>query len=359
MKQVTRFSISLLLTVVCLALFWFVLDFDVGEVGRSLRAASPALIGLGIALNLLGIIIRAWRWRFLLAPIRPGLGMYGLTSATFIGYMVSFLIPFRVGEIVRPVLLARREGINAGSAIATIAVERILDVLTISGLFLVFLLTPRGPTFLEGFGGDAGGAVDYIRSAIIAVAGLVIVVFPVLGLLVFAPHRVISRLRRLSERFGSGFIGRTAVLLEGFVGGLTVIRRARELLRACLLSLLMWLVIDLGILAGVRAVGIDLAFTDILLLMVPLAIGIAIPTPAGVGAYESLVSISLRDFWGVAASAAAATAVLLHAMTVVPIILLGMLFMWRDGLGWSEVRGLGHAGGTTPRAAREGEGKAG
>ena len=357
MKQVARVSISLLLTVAFLALF--VLNFDIGAAGRSLRAASPALIALSIALNLLGIVIRAWRWRFLLAPIRPGIGMYGLTAATFIGYMVSFLVPFRIGEIVRPVLLARRERLNAGSAIATVAVERILDVLTVSGLFVVFLLTPGGPALLEGVGGGAGGAVDYVRQAIIAVAGLVIVVFPILGLLVFAPHRVVSQLHRLSERFGSGLIGRAARLLEGFVGGLVVVRRARELLRACLLSLVMWLVIDLGILAGVKAVGIDLVFTDILLLMVPLAIGIAIPTPAGVGPYEFLGQISLRDFWGVSASAAAAATVLLHAITVVPTILVGMLFMWRDGLGWSEVRGLGRAGATAPQATREGEGNAG
>ena len=357
MKQVTRISISLLLTVVFL--YFFLKGFDVDAAGRSLRAASPALVALSIALNLLGIVIRAWRWRFLLAPIRPGIGMYGLTAATFIGYMVSFLVPFRVGEIVRPVLLARRERLNAGSAIATIAVERILDVLTVSGLFLVFLLTPRGPEILAGSVGEAGGAGDYVRDAVVAVAGLVIVVFPILGLLVFAPHRIVSHLHRLRERFGAGLIGRAASLLEGFVGGLTIVRRARELSRACLLSLLMWLVIDLGILAGVRAVGIDLTFTDILLLMVPLAIGIAIPTPAGVGPYEFLGQISLRDFWGVAASAAAAATVLLHAITVVPTILVGMLFMWRDGLGWSDVRGLGRAGATAPQATREGEGNTG
>lgn len=357
MKQVTRFSISLLLTVVFLTLFF--LGFDVRAAGQSLRAASPGMIALGIALNLLGLVIRAWRWRALLSPIRPRIGMYGLTSATFIGYMVSFLVPFRVGEIVRPVLLARRERINAGSAIATIAIERILDVLTVSGLFLLFLLTPRGPALLEGLGGEAGGAIGYVREAILAVAVLMIVGFPVLGVLVFAPHRVVPHLRRLSEKHGSGVIGRGARLLEGFLGGLTVVRRGRDLVRASLLSLLMWLVIDLGVLAGVRSVGLDLAFTDILLLMVPLAIGIAIPTPAGVGPYEFLGQISLRDFWGVSASAAAAATVLLHAITVVPTILAGMLFMWRDGLGWSEVRSLGRAATAVPRPAPEGEGRTG
>ena len=141
MKQITRLSISLLLTAGFLALF--ATRFDLGTAGRSLRAASPVLIAVSISVNLFAYLIRAWRWRVLLTPVRPGIGLYGLTSATFIGFMVSFLVPFRVGEVVRPVLLARREKLNAGAAFATIAVERLLDGLAVLTLFLVFLVMTR------------------------------------------------------------------------------------------------------------------------------------------------------------------------------------------------------------------------
>jgi uncharacterized protein (TIRG00374 family) len=162
-KLVTRLSISLILTVAFLALF--ARSFDLGAAVRSLGAASPALIMLGVLTNLAGYVFRVYRWRVLLTPIRPGIGYYGLTSATFIGSMVSFLIPFRIGEVVRPVLLARRERLNAGAAIATIAIERVLDLLTILLLFLVFLVSSRGTVLLEALGADPGEGGAAIASS--------------------------------------------------------------------------------------------------------------------------------------------------------------------------------------------------
>jgi uncharacterized membrane protein YbhN (UPF0104 family) len=340
-KLVTRLSISLILTAAFLAIF--ARSFDLGAAGRSLGAASPGLIALGVLANLLGHAIRVWRWRVLLTPIRGGIGLYGLTSATFLGTMISFLVPFRLGEIVRPVLLARRERLNAGATIATVAIERILDLSTILALFLVFLVSARGAVVMEGVGADPGegGAAHFVRQGLVAAAGVALLALPVLGLLVFAPRRVVSLLHRLKQKVRIGSIGRITGLLEGFVAGLAVVRRGRYLGRACLLSILMWLVWDLSAFLGVRAFGLQLQFADILLLMVPLVVGIAVPTPAGVGPYEFLGQISLMDFWGVAAADAAATTIALHAIMIVPAIVLGLAFMWREGLGWAEVRGMG------------------
>ncbi len=353
MKQVTRLSISLLLTALFLALF--AAGFDLRAATRSLKDASPVLILLSIGVNLVAYVIRAWRWQVLLSPIRRGIGLYGLTSATFIGFMVSFLVPFRVGEVVRPVLLARRERLNAGAAIATIAVERLLDVLAISTFFLVFLMTDRGASLLRAAEADPGAdaAMQYLRQAIAGAAVLAGIGIPVLLILVFAPGLVAPRLRRLREKFAGGLLGRLAGLMEGFVAGLGVVRKGGDLVRALALSLGMWLVIDVSLFLGVRAMDLELGFTDILLLVVPLAIGIAVPTPAGVGPYEFLGQIALRGFWGAAAAQAAAATIMLHAIAVVPTILVGLVFMWRDGLGWSEVRRLGRAPAITPRAGPE------
>ena len=121
-------------------------------------------------------------------------------------------------------------------------------------------------------------------------------------------------------------------------------RRPRDLAPSLILSLGLWLTIDLSVLLGLRAFDLPLRFVDVFLLIVPLALGIVVPTPGGVGPYEFLGQISLVGFWGVAAARAGAVALTLHVVTLVPTIAVGLLFMWRDGLRPAEVRRLAALG---------------
>src|SRR3989304_3309225 len=82
--------------------------------------------------------IRAVRWQGLLAPI--GLVSFGNAfRTTIIGFGASFLLPARAGEVIRPYLLARREGFSATAAFATIIFERVLDLVSVTLLLGVFV----------------------------------------------------------------------------------------------------------------------------------------------------------------------------------------------------------------------------
>ncbi len=345
MKLITRLAVSLLLTVFFLALF--LRGFELKAAWRAVSAASPGLVALCVAVNLAGYVVRAWRWRYLLAPLRRGIGMYNLTSTTMIGFMISFLVPFRVGEVVRPVLLARREKVNTGAAIATIALERLLDTLTVMTLFLVFVLSARGAALLSS-SGTGGQAALFLRRGVLAAAGFVLIGLPLVGILVAFPGRVVAVLHRLNPGHRSGPIGRAIGSLESFAEGLSAVRRVRDLAPCLILSLALWLTLDLSILLGVRAFGVPLGLMDIFLLMVPLGVGIVVPTPGGVGPYEFLGQISLNGFWGVPAAQAAAAALTLHASTLIPTIGVGLAFMWRDGLKAAEVRRMATLEHTPP-----------
>ncbi len=335
MKPAARLAVSLVLTALFITLF--LRGFDLRLAWRALSEASPALIALSALVNLAGYVIRAWRWRFLLAPVRRDLGMYNLTSTTMIGFMISFLVPFRVGEVVRPVLLARRERFGAGPALATIALERLMDVLIVMTLFLAFVLSARGASVLAP--SAAGGqAALLLRRGVLAAALFVLIGLPLLAVLVAIPGRVVALLHRLNPGHRTGPVGRAIGSLETFVQGLDVLRRPRDLAPCLAVSLALWLALDLSVFLGVRAFGLGLRYTDIFLLMLPLGIGIAVPTPGGVGPYEYLGQTSLTGFFGVPAAVAGATAITLHAITIVPTIAVGLFFMWRDGLKPSEVR---------------------
>jgi glycosyltransferase 2 family protein len=333
-----RVAISLGLMAAFLALF--LLSFDFAAAWRSLGTASPTLVLLSVAINLVGFLVRAWRWRYLMAPIREGVGMYNLTSTTFIGFMVSFLVPFRLGEVVRPILLARRERVSPSATLATIALERLLDTLTVMTLFLVFILSARGAALLSAAPGEAASQASLLlRRGALGAGALVLVAVPLVVILVAFPGRVVAILHRLHGG-RSSWATRAIEVVERFITGLGAVRRGRDLAASLLLSVALWLLIDLSVFVGTSAFGLPLRLPDIFLLILPLAVGIAMPTPGGVGPYEFLAQISLTDFWGIPRAVAAAAAIALHAIALVPTIAIGLAFMWRDGLRPADVKRL-------------------
>jgi uncharacterized protein (TIRG00374 family) len=341
-KSITRVLLSLLLTGAFL--FLFLRNFDLTAAWASLRGASTTLLILAVAVNLAAYPVRAWRWRNLLSPMKERIGLYNLTSTTLIGFMISFLVPMRIGEVVRPVLLARRERIPATGAIATVALERLFDAMTVMGLYLVFSLSAHGRGILAppAAGVARSSASVFMRQGALAASIVVAIGLPLLVVLVAAPKPFIAWLHRLNRGGPDTAIGRGIALLEQFLDGLKSVRRLRELTRIIASSLAMWLMIDLSVWLGLKAFDVPLGFFDTFLLMVALTVGISIPTPGGVGPYEYFCQISLTDFWGVPAAVAGAVAVTLHAIAILPPIVIGLLLMWKDGVRPAEVKDLAH-----------------
>jgi glycosyltransferase 2 family protein len=341
-KSSTRILISLALTVAFLALF--LRSFDLHAAWQSLRGASPWLLAAAVALNVLCYPVRAWRWRHLMAPIRENIGFYNLNSTTFIGFMVSYLVPFRLGEVVRPVMLARRERLSSSAAIATIALERLFDAMTVMFLFLVFSLSAHGRAILAlPEGGARSHAVVLLRQGALGATLLVAIGLPLVMALVIFPQQFIGALHRMNKGGPGTRFGRVITVLDQFLGGLGSLKRGRELTAIIGSSFAMWLLIDLSVWLGLRAFDLPLQFLDTFLLMVALTVGISVPTPGGVGPYEYFCSISLSQVWGVPAAVAGAVAVTQHAIAMLPPIVVGLLFMWRDGVRPAEVRTLAHS----------------
>jgi uncharacterized membrane protein YbhN (UPF0104 family) len=105
----------------------------------------------------------------------------------------------------------------------------------------------------------------------------------------------------------------------------------------------LWLSIGFGIWTVTEAFGIGLPFTGTFLLIALLVVGVSVPTPGGVGGFEAAVQIGLTSFYGVPNDRAVGTALVLHAVSVFPTIVLGLLFLLQDGLGFGSVRGLANA----------------
>ncbi len=139
-KKAIRIGVSLALMVVLLAVFLWNVDFH--EVGRSLAGADITMLIAGASLvALLSYWLRALRWQFILRPVgRVRLSSVLLTTA--VGYAALSLLPARMGDLIRPLLLARREKIPASASLASILTERVFDLWSVVLFFLVFIIWP-------------------------------------------------------------------------------------------------------------------------------------------------------------------------------------------------------------------------
>ncbi len=99
-------------------------------------------------------LVRAERWQYLLDPLGPT-RFWVVFRATVIGFGASAVLPARAGEVIRPYLLARREGLSATAAFATIVVERILDLVAVLLLMAAFLMLVRPGSRGAGLGGSS------------------------------------------------------------------------------------------------------------------------------------------------------------------------------------------------------------
>src|SRR5258707_12168381 len=107
----------------------------------------------GIAVYFVGVWVRAWRWHYLLKPIKeiPTRNMFPIST---IGYMGNNIYPARAGEVLRAVILKRKEGVSVSASLATIIVERIFDGVVMLSFVFVNLSELTKLTGSSGFVGN-------------------------------------------------------------------------------------------------------------------------------------------------------------------------------------------------------------
>jgi uncharacterized protein (TIRG00374 family) len=141
---------------------------------------------------------------------------------------------------------------------------------------------------------------------------------------------------RLPGRFGEAVGG----FAQTFAEGLKVMRSPGHLAIALLWSVPLWLSLSLGVWLTSLAFGLTFSFPATFLVMGVLALGVAAPTPGGAGGFHWAYLYAVTFFFGANADAAGAAAIVLHAVSFVPVTLLGLVFMWQDGLTLGGLRGL-------------------
>ena len=325
-----RAALVVLLTLGLLAYFFY--DVKLGPVWEATRHADGRFLAVGVFVTMMTYVLRAFRWQYLLAAIGPTRFSTAFRT-TVIGFMLSFLLPARPGEVLRPYLLAKHEGLAPTAAFATIILERLLDMVTVLLLFGLFVLlvdpaslsaTPEMYARVKTGGLLAGAA---------SVAGL-----GVFFILAGHPERLGAWALRIERVLPAKLARAVAGFVETFAQGLAVMRQPGRLLVSLILSFPLWLTIALGIWVSSRAFHMTFSYLGSFLVMTLLVVGVAVPTPGQVGGFHAMYKVAVVNFYGVPEPAAVAGAIVLHAISFVPVTLLGLVFMAREGLTFARMK---------------------
>jgi uncharacterized membrane protein YbhN (UPF0104 family) len=306
MRAIFGIAVSLVAVLLVLA------SVDPVRTAEALRGASPVWLAIVAGLVALDIVLRAVRWRRLLAPIRR-VGALAVLDYLLIGYLANNILPARLGEVVRCHFLGDREGISRTTVIGTVVVERVVDIAVVVAIAAVAVLVLS----IRGF----------VASAVIvgAAIGALLVVALALGV---AAHRLPGATRVAALVAAWPWLGDAVGKLRL---GLAVAANPRTLLEAVALSLLAWTAALLAFAAAGQALGVELTLSQASLLAAGVTLAAAIPTgPAALGTFE-LASVQIGAAFGIATERALALGIIMHVAIFVLTSVGGVVALVRLG----------------------------
>jgi uncharacterized protein (TIRG00374 family) len=288
LKLLLRVGISL--AVSGIFIYFSLRHTNVTAVGAAIRAADPGP-AFGYLLALIGVhFVKTIRWGLLLKPLGD-ISFRRLNSASAVGLMLMVILPLRLGELARPLLVARNAGpgdvkLPRSGAMASILVERIVDSIVIGVLGLVALrtLAPTGDTAQLA----QRGAV-LITAAFGAMCVALIAAF-------FMRERAVALTKRLLFPISFSLANRAARLLNGFISGLHL-GSASRVLAFLILTVVYWSLHLWGFWAVAGAFGLHITWLMACTVLAFQVVGVMIPAgPGMVGTSQFFTQLALGLF---------------------------------------------------------------
>jgi uncharacterized membrane protein YbhN (UPF0104 family) len=315
---------------------WLFLRFvDLQQMGQALATMNAWWLLPCLAFYVMSYVFRTFRWHYLMRPV-ASVRFYPLFAALLIGFLGNNLLPAHLGEVVRAYVLGRSEKVSKSSVFATVVLERIYDGLTVLFLLMLVLLFMELP---EGGGAGSGGiTVANLRTAgwlgLAVFAGLMIG----LQLLRWQRTRMLACLgfclRPLPERLAV----KGLEMAGSFADGLAL-SRAADLLHIVLHSLMTWGFLGLYAWSLFPAFGLGLGVMAGMLMEVVVALALLIPSaPAFLGTFHLAAAFTL-GYLGADAGQAGSYAMVLWLVHFVSTTGIGLVLLWRQGLGWGALKG--------------------
>lgn len=269
------------------------------------------------------LFIRAWRWRFFLPSAKP-IRSASLLSATCVGAMANMILPARAGDLVRVYMIAQKEQVGRLVSLASIVVERVVDVLVLC-LLLAGILT-----FVD-FPVDKIAIVDKLKVGAYLSGLLGLVTLGAMLVLGFKTRQSIKMMKLclffLPERLQSSVVE----ILNTVASGLGAMQKGKNLLPIAMFSVLLTLACGLSNFLVLVSFDLDLPLYAAFLLLAVQTIGLMLPSSPGfIGTYHAAIVAGFA-FFEVSNELVISVAIVMHAILLFASVLPGLLFvLWEN-----------------------------
>jgi len=307
-------------------------NVNIAEFSSAIAQADYGWILPAMAAMVLSFWLRGYRWKYILNPVQE-VSVRSAFSATMIGYMANNVLPFRMGDLVRLVVISKYSGIKKAAALGSVFIERILDLVMALVIFgMAFISFPTLPQWASSTG--YGALILFV----------LLIIFTYYGrnrpnLLVNLNNLV---MRRLSEKVRL----RGEKIVRSFSDGLIAVHNIKQLLWLLLLSVVLWTINVFWVWFALKIFDFDLPHSASLLVLIFILFAVSIPSAPGyIGTFHGFVIASLV-FMGIDSDAARACAVVMHATNYIPVTVMGLYFMWQGNITLKSAAKSSYANGT-------------
>jgi uncharacterized protein (TIRG00374 family) len=287
---------------------------------------------------LLSYILRVVRWQLILKPVKKTQFWHAFHPLV-IGFMVNCVFPGRVGEIARPAILYKRDKVEFSKVLATVAVERIFDLVALLLSFIYILATIEiSPTLDITFGEyhlstatlNTIWKTTLIMSFVLV--GMILLVSIsksrslISRIIMRSPDMLIFAGSHLKEKLRKGICRKIVHVLENIAHGFEVLKSPKDIIICLVHSFLIWglVVVSLYVLAF-GCPGIHISFLEAYAVEIIICFFIMLPSVPGFwGLWEAGGVFGLMIF-GIPAKEAAGLILTYHIIHVIPVIIIGII----------------------------------
>jgi glycosyltransferase 2 family protein len=295
----------------------------------------------------LSCLARVWRWSLIVRAVRSEVTFRSLFSATQIGFLSNFILPGRIGELIRAIVLSRLTNISVSQCLALVAVDRVTDLFGLIGVLLVALTTFQPvkdisiPAEMLGLGSNTVVfRADLLRTGALAMTGALVCLVMILALLYSRQKFVLSCSDAVLGKVWPWLGMKVHSLLFGFAQGLHVFRFPKEMAFATGISLITWGLFTAAMAAVCQAFHLNWPWYTPFLLQAAIALSISIPgAPGFIGQYHvPIIAVLMMIIPSITLDASYAIAWVVYLMNLFLVVMLGLYSLRIEGFRIMELR---------------------
>jgi len=284
--------------------------------------------------------LRAIRWNCLLKHEKKGVSFFNRFAGNAVGFAITLLFPGRLGELVKPLYLAQKEGLKKGFVIGTVVIERMFDLFSMCFLLGIFFVSR--PLYISIFNLEIEREA-YSNLALWGIIGITLaVVFLLISLaLYFYKEKTLKVIAFVLKPLSRKWRDTIMSLIDEFIQGLKFFHSVGDVFVYIFWSMVVWINITFFYWIWLEAFAIRVPLFYVFPFVFLTMVGASIPTPGMVGGFDYFSKYGLTTLYGVEANLAVGMTLLAHAIQLAVTYVVGYGILWKEGISLLQIKKLG------------------